>query len=231
VIGYFDYTVWLTYASLISAISGIFCCFHGGGHPYLGALCLLISGLCDAFDGKVARTKKDRTGTQKKYGIQIDSLADLVAFGVLPACIGAAMYRVAGMFDADTAVGMLSKVPYVLIVIVFALYVLAALIRLAYYNVEEEENQSQGKTQRVVYTGLPVTSASIIFPSYLLLNHLLKADITIGYYGLMFLVAAAFVGRFSVKKPSFKAILVLVGIGLLEFLLFLLMGSGWQNGL
>ena len=79
-IGFFDYTVWLTYASLISAVVGIFTCFAGAGHPYLGAMCLLFSGLCDAFDGKVARTKKDRTPMQKKYGIQIDSLADIIAF-------------------------------------------------------------------------------------------------------------------------------------------------------
>jgi hypothetical protein len=43
------------------------------------------------FDGKVARTKKDRTEQEKSFGIQIDSLSDLVSFGVLPAVIGFAM--------------------------------------------------------------------------------------------------------------------------------------------
>ena len=40
------------------------------------------------FDGKVARTKKDRTECEKKFGIQIDSLCDAICFGVLPVVIG-----------------------------------------------------------------------------------------------------------------------------------------------
>ena len=93
-IGFYDYTVWLTYASLISASLGIVISLNGAGHPYIGVICLMVCGFCDAFDGKVARTKKDRTDRMRKFGIQIDSLSDLVAFGVLPACIGDAMLRV-----------------------------------------------------------------------------------------------------------------------------------------
>ena len=97
-LGYYDYTVILTYFSLISAGVGIFLCLSGNGHPYLGVFFLLFCGLCDAFDGKVARTKRDRTPEQRCFGIQIDSLSDLVAFGVLPACIGIAMLRISPMF-------------------------------------------------------------------------------------------------------------------------------------
>ena len=93
-IGFYDYTVILTYFSLLSATSGIVVALSGGGHPYYGCLFLLFCGFCDAFDGKVARTKKGRTRMEKDFGIQIDSLSDLVAFGVLPACIGAALIRV-----------------------------------------------------------------------------------------------------------------------------------------
>ena len=90
-IGYYDYTVLLTYFSLVSAGLGILISLHGDCHPYIGVFFLLFCGLCDAFDGKVARTKKNRTEEECKFGIQIDSLSDLVAFGVLPACIGEAM--------------------------------------------------------------------------------------------------------------------------------------------
>ena len=90
-IGFYDYTVVLTYLSLVSAGLGIFISLNGDGHPYIGVFFLLFCGLCDAFDGKVARTKKDRTEEECKFGIQIDSLSDLVAFGVLPACIGEAV--------------------------------------------------------------------------------------------------------------------------------------------
>ena len=87
-LGFYDYTVLLTYLSLVSSTTGIIVSLSGAGHPYIGAMFLLFCGLCDAFDGKVARMKKDRTKMQCNYGIQIDSLSDLVAFGVLPASIG-----------------------------------------------------------------------------------------------------------------------------------------------
>ena len=86
-IGFFDYTTVLTYASLVSAVLGIVFSFSGDGHPFIGSFFLLICGLCDAFDGKVARTKKNRTEREKNFGIQIDSLCDVIAFGVLPGCI------------------------------------------------------------------------------------------------------------------------------------------------
>ena len=87
-LGFYNYTVWLTYFSLVSGILGIIVLLSGGGHPYLGTFFLLFLGLCDAYDGKVARMKKVRIEEEKAFGIQIDFLADMVAFGVLPACIG-----------------------------------------------------------------------------------------------------------------------------------------------
>ena len=224
-IGYFDYTVWLTYASLLSAVVGIFTCFAGAGHPYLGAIFLLFSGLCDAFDGKVARTKKDRTPQQKKYGIQIDSLADIIAFAVLPACIGAALYRTSAVFDSPSDPCLIARIPYPLYVAVFCVYVLAALIRLAYFNVTEEESQARGIAVRSAYTGLPVTSASMIFPTFLLLRYLLPEDIAVAYYGCMLLTAVLFVSRINIKKPGLRGILFMVGIGALEFALIVLIMS------
>ena len=82
-IGFYDYTVLLTYLSLISSTLGIVVCLHGIGHPFFGVFFLLFSGLCDAFDGKVARTKKNRTNQMRQFGVLIDSLSDLVAFGVV----------------------------------------------------------------------------------------------------------------------------------------------------
>ena len=53
-IGYYDYTVILTYFSLLSAVTGIVVSLGGGGHPYYGAFFLLFCGFCDAFDGTSA---------------------------------------------------------------------------------------------------------------------------------------------------------------------------------
>ena len=79
-IGFYDYTVVLTYISFTSSIIGIFCAVTG--HPKWAVFCLALSGLCDMFDGKIARTKKNRTEDEKQFGIQIDSLCDVVCFGV-----------------------------------------------------------------------------------------------------------------------------------------------------
>ena len=72
-IGFYDYTVILTYLSLLSGTTGIMLCLNGVGHPYLGMFFLLFSGLCDTFDGKVARSKKNRTEQMKKFGISFGS--------------------------------------------------------------------------------------------------------------------------------------------------------------
>ena len=159
-IGVYDYTVILTYLSLISAGTGIFISLNGGGHPYIGIFFLLFCGLCDAFDGKVARTKKNRTEHERNFGIQIDSLSDVIAFGVLPACIGVAMMRTSPVLSKLIS-GYWYSVP--LKIILFAIlvtYIVAAMIRLAYFNVTEQEIQSNDNS-RTHYTGLPVTSAAV----------------------------------------------------------------------
>ena len=97
-IGVYDYTVILTYMSLISGMLGIIVTVTGAGHPQLGVFFLMLSGILDAFDGKVARTKKDRTEFDKNFGIQIDSLTDLICFGILPVTIGLAQLRISGIF-------------------------------------------------------------------------------------------------------------------------------------
>ena len=78
------------------------------------------------FDGKIARTKKNRTEEEKCFGIQIDSLADIVCFGILPIVLGfkLGMYHIYG-------------------IAILLFYGLAGLIRLAYFNVMEEKRQNE----------------------------------------------------------------------------------------
>ena len=212
-IGFFDYTVLLTYLSILSAGMGILVSLNGDGHPYLGVFFLLFCGLCDAFDGKVARTKKDRTAAEQSYGIQIDSLSDLVAFGVLPMCIGAAMLRCSPAFIGHPVLSCL-------MLGITLLYLLAALIRLAYYNVTEEERQKTEKGARQSYIGLPVTSAALIFPTVLLFQFILKqVDITPIYFGVALLTSVLFLSKIRIGKPGIKGILWMVAVGALEFLI------------
>ena len=143
-LGIYNYTVILTYLGMLSGFAGILFAFEGQLWAALG--CLMFSGVCDMFDGKVASTKKERTRSEKRFGIQIDSLSDLVCFGVLPSVI---VYSLGG-----------SK----LRVVACGVYVLCALIRLAWFNVDEESRQDFDTGRRKVYLGLPVTSAAGVFP-------------------------------------------------------------------
>ena len=79
-LGVYDYTVVLTYVSVLISMGGML--FSVNGYPRMAIVCLALSGFCDMFDGKIARTKKNRTEVEKKFGIQIDSLADIICFGV-----------------------------------------------------------------------------------------------------------------------------------------------------
>ena len=52
----------------------------------MAVLCLALSGLCDMFDGKIARRKTDRTDDEKCFGIQIDSCVTWSALGHFRFC-------------------------------------------------------------------------------------------------------------------------------------------------
>lgn len=222
-IGVYDYTVILTYLSLLSGASVIIVCLKGIGHPYLGMFFLLFSGLCDTFDGKVARSKKNRTEREKRFGIQIDSLSDLVAFGVLPACIGIAMLRCSLEYTTLPNIYMirLQERPLftqVILTVIAALYVLAAMIRLAYFNVLEEEDENRDENGQKIYLGLPVTSAALIFPAVLLLHVFSNVDLTLLYFVVLVVVGFLFLSKIHIKKPQNKEIALMIGFGALEFI-------------
>ena len=82
-LGFYDYTVVLTYLGALFGLLGITMSIRG---QYLSAiLCMAGALACDTLDGIVARKKKNRTKNEMLFGIQIDSLCDLVSFGACPA--------------------------------------------------------------------------------------------------------------------------------------------------
>lgn len=193
-IGFYDYTVILTYMSLISAVYGMTQAIHG---DYKEAIfCLAFSGICDAFDGKVARSKKNRTDDAKAFGIQLDSLCDVISFGVFPALICYLM-GVRGTLG--------------LILVFF--YCMCAVIRLGFFNVMEEQRQKkegEGSGTKV-YRGLPVTSMSFILPLMFWLQFIMpdKAFVVL-LHVLLALVGFLFVLDFPLKKPHFKQVIIMV---------------------
>lgn len=192
-LGFYDYTVVLTYIGLGISIFGITRALEGDFR--VAIFCLALSGLCDFFDGKIARTKKNRTDDEKKFGIQIDSLCDVVCFGIFPIMI-------------CYCLGM--KEP--LGVAVLILYGVASVIRLAYFNVTEEKRQSESGGVREYYQGLPITSMAIILPFLYLIRR---------YWGVHFLfvihiavavVGVLFISDIKVKKPHNPAVILIVAV-------------------
>ena len=183
-IGFYNYTVILTYMSLASAVLGIVAAFHGC--PELGVACLLISGVCDLFDGVVARTKKDRTQDQKNFGIQIDSLSDVIAFGVLPAMI---FYRL----GVNNLLGIL--------ILVF--YVLCGLIRLAFFNVLETRRQANPEEGACAkeFRGMPITFSAIITPVICIISSFLPREAKVClFYIAPAVMAFLFILDFKIPK-------------------------------
>lgn len=208
-IGIYDYTVILTYISFASAITGIFCAVTM--HLKWAVFALAFSGLCDMFDGKIARTKKDRTEDGKNFGIQIDSLCDVVCFGVLPIviCYKMGMNHIAGMA-------------------ILVLYGLAGVIRLGYFNVMEAKRQNETDEVRKYYQGLPITSMAIALPVLFAVSPLFPspAVFVAALHVLVAMVGGLFITDFSFRKPSPRRILVIVGIVAVAVAVLLFVSNG-----
>lgn len=144
------------------------------------AIWVLVSSIFDGLDGKVARL----TGTSSKFGVEYDSLADLVAFGVTP---GLLMYSWA--LKPFGRLGWLAAF----------LFVVCGALRLARFNVQVNTVESKR------FVGLPIpAAASMVSATVLLFYHFgwpssfKKLAILILIYCLAFLMVS------SVKYYSFK---------------------------
>ena len=192
-IGFYRYTVVLTYLGLASAAMGMILTFQGFAKYAL--FCLAFSGLCDMFDGKVARLKKDRTEDEKRFGIQIDSLCDVVCFGAFPMIL-------------CYSIGM--RGPAGISILVF--YLIAGVIRLAFFNVMEEKRQDETDEARKYYQGLPITSIAIILPLFCTLRPLLGHRFLSELHICILTVGLLFIINFPLRKPGWKMLTLLVAI-------------------
>ena len=192
-IGFYSYTVVLTYLGLASAAMGMILTFQGFAKYAL--FCLAFSGLCDMFDGKVARLKKDRTEDEKRFGIQIDSLCDVVCFGAFPMIL-------------CYSIGM--RGPAGISILVF--YLIAGVIRLAFFNVMEEKRQDETDEARKYYQGLPITSIAIILHLFCTLRPLLGHRFLSELHICILTVGLLFIINFPLRKPGWKMLTLLVAI-------------------
>ncbi|MBQ9281904.1 MAG: CDP-alcohol phosphatidyltransferase family protein [Treponema sp.] len=218
-LGVYNYTVILTYVGMLFAFAGIHFVFSNNDRSFiLALLCLMVAGVMDMFDGKVASTKKDRTASEKLFGIQIDSMADIISYGVFPSLI---VYKLA-IGDKQYPVDHPWQAR--IVICVCALYLLSALIRLSYFNVDEMERQNHTSESRHEYRGLPVTSVAIVLPAVFIISYFMgnsRPPIHAAAI-LLLIMSIAFITPFRMLKPHLIGKCVLVFIGLIELALLLL---------
>ena len=165
-----------------------------GNHLTFASLCILVALVFDSVDGWVARKleRKDYFG----FGKNMDSLADVVSFGVAPAAI---LYSLSS--------GMSDWSGY-LVTIVCLIVLVCGMLRLARYNVIADRIQYKG------FIGLPIPAAALILSTYYLSG---LFNITIA---CILMVFASYLMISTIRFPKFDNI-YLLGIGALMILILI----------
>ena len=205
-IGFYNYSVIVTYLGVISSMIGISLACNG---IFDGAiLCLALAGACDTFDGKIARAMKNRTHEIEIFGVQIESLCDMLCIGVTPAVI---CYQM----GLKSVAGICCEI----------FFVLCGVIRLAYFNMLEELKHSKPASadEKKYYHGLPITSITIIFPVVYMFRTLLDGHFTILLAVMLLFVGFFYILDFRLKKPGnavVAAIMAFVALVMLNIFFF-----------
>lgn len=181
-IGYYRLCDLLTMGSVCIAFAGMGMALTQ--HFVLSFLCLLLCGVCDAFDGVLARRRNDPPQKQT-YGLHLDALADLICFGVLPAVITLQLGR--SLFAAAAGV----------------LYLLAALVRIAFHGALLARQELDGRT----CLGLPTEASAAVYPvlglALRLLDHSLLRYVM---PALLLVLAVLFLLPVRIRKPDIPAL-------------------------
>lgn len=196
VLGHLDPATGLTLTGL--ALSVLAVVFTARGFIAVGVICFLYAGLCDLFDGVIAR-RSTRTKEQAAFGLQIDSIADMAAFGVAPAYMAFHL-------------GLTSPVEVAALIF----YICCAAMRLAWFNVHGTTDD--GKLR--YYTGLPVTYSVLVFPVLLLFaTSPNEPPLLWMVHGYFWVFGTLFVLRIPVPKPGgiFYVIFPVVAVVLTVF--------------
>ena len=203
-IGKWNKSVIVTYAGMLFALAAVILIMldlYG-----YGMMCFMAAGICDLFDGTVARMCK-RTEEEKNFGIQLDSLVDVISFLVVPILL---VLRNAGIRWYS--------------IIACVLYLLFGVARLAYFNVCQEENDDKDSPIKY-YTGMPVTYAALIYPVIYLLHVWLGIDVA-SYLlcACMAVMAVFYILRIKFIKPGKKGYIFLMLLAIALFVLYIIFG-------
>ena len=160
----------LTFGNLIFGLLSLLTTFQA--NYKLSVIFILLAGIMDRYDGQVARLLK----VSSDLGKELDSLADLVSFGVAPALLIFNLYEFISL-------GYLGYV-------CFLVFPVAGAYRLARYNSSKFDN---------VYTGIPITLAGMLVALYALmtLNGERNYPLTII---IILVLSYLMISKFQIKK-------------------------------
>lgn len=197
-IGKWNKSVILTYIGLTISVLGIMLVLFDIDLKYV-MICLIVAGICDLFDGTVARRCK-RTKEEKEFGIELDSLVDVMSFIALPLVI---------LFSIN------SSLLFIPIAIIYAIFAIA---RLAYFNIKTAVSNKAIKS----YIGLPATYAALVFPLVFLLSYLLENSLFIIIYNIItLLVSILFITKVKIPKPRLVSSIILLLIAIIVSIIYL----------
>jgi CDP-diacylglycerol--serine O-phosphatidyltransferase len=142
--------------------NGVFS-YHRLQLPYfaMAGYMILLAMIADMLDGRLARMSK----TTSSFGGQLDSLCDIISFGVAPAFLMLKVleYKLAGLVEVNVVVeSFLHRFVWV----AAAAYISCAAIRLARFNVENEEDESA----HMSFIGLPTPAAAGVVVSLVIFH-------------------------------------------------------------
>lgn len=178
-----------TLASVFFGVLAIFSCFEGTDASFRrAAIAILIAVVADSLDGRVARM----TRTATRFGIQLDSLADVVSFGVAPAVLGHAFI----LRDLRTWDGMLAA-------FVAFLFVACGALRLARFNVMTLDSRKP----TAWFTGLPIPAAALFLALFVWVAVDIGLPPAFRLAGLLVAMPALSLAMVStLRYPSFKQV-------------------------
>lgn len=183
----------ITMTGLAAAAIGI--ALSAQGHLAWACVCLLVTGVCDLFDGFVAR-KLQRDEQGKTFGGRLDSLVDACGFGMAP---------------VGLLVGAGLKAPHELVVVV--LFSACTVWRLAYFDTVGLVVEPDGKRR---FVGLPTTFSSLALPLAFLAGFAGRGPLKVAAAVTAVGLSICMVSPFKVPKPggAWYGILTCVAIGL-----------------
>ena len=181
-IGQYRFCDVLTMCGTLSAITGIFITMLH--HYHLAIVLMILCALCDSFDGFFARKRKN-TEFQSTYGAELDSLSDIICFGIFPA-----------VFSLYT--NTLSIIYFIV-----PLFILSGLIRLTYFNTLNITKTNE----KGYFKGVPITTSAFIYPIVYLTIFINKELYSYLSVTVMIMLAILFISNIKVKKPDINQII------------------------